>query len=79
MRELLRDLTPAPQAAFHPFYQEFEGNLRRGPLSAVARVVFPATRYFVEARKPMPEPPASPGDVCPQRGASGAGGRAGLS
>jgi hypothetical protein len=48
-------------------------------LSAVARAVFPATRYCVLARKPVTKPPASPGDVSAQRGASGAGGRAGLS
>lgn len=49
---MLGRLTPAPTVEFHPFYQEFDGNLRGMGLAALARRAFPPTRYFIEARKP---------------------------
>ena len=57
MCAMLQRLTPPPTVRLHPFYQEFDENLRGGGLAALARRVFPATRYFIEARKPRASSP----------------------
>jgi SAM-dependent methyltransferase len=53
---MLLALQPRPELSVQPFFQEFAGNLETGPAAAIAKRIFPATRFFVLARKPARGP-----------------------